>query len=133
MKRVGANQLQAAIAALHDDADKAEETDWTQIAALYATLARIAPSPVVELNRAVAVAMASGPKVGLALVEAVAASGQLEEYPYLHAARADLLRRLGRLEEAGAAYSRARSLTANAAEQDFLDRRLAEVVGPARS
>jgi RNA polymerase sigma-70 factor (ECF subfamily) len=71
--------------------------------------------------------------VGLALVEAVAASGQLEEYPYLHAARADLLRRLGRLEEAGAAYSRARSLTANAAEQDFLDRRLAEVVGPARS
>jgi RNA polymerase sigma-70 factor (ECF subfamily) len=133
MKRVGANQLQAAIAALHDDADKAEETDWNQIAALYATLARIAPSPVVELNRAVAVAMASGPKVGLALVEAVAASGQLEEYPYLHAARADLLRRLGRLEEAGAAYSRARSLTANAAEQDFLDRRLAEVVGPARS
>jgi RNA polymerase sigma-70 factor (ECF subfamily) len=133
MHRVGPNQLQAAIAALHDDAGSADETDWPQIVALYATLARVAPSPVVELNRAVAVAMASGPEVGLGLVDAIAASGQLDDYPYLHAARADLLRRLGRLEEAGAAYATARSLTANVAEQDFLDRRLAEVGDAPRS
>ena len=101
MRRVGPNQLQAAIAALHDDAAAADETDWAQIAGLYAVLGRVAPSPVVELNRAVAVAMASGPELGLRLVDAVAASGQLEEYPYLHAARADLLRRLGRLVGGG--------------------------------
>ena len=97
--------------------------------ALYLALGRIAPSAVVELNRAVAVAMASGPERGLRIVEGVAATGQLEEYPYLHAARADLLRRLGRLDEAGAAYTRARELTANEAEQAFLDRRIAEVSG----
>ena len=129
MRRIGPNQLQAAIAALHDDAGTAVETDWEQIAALYLALGRIAPSPVVELNRAVAVAMATGPERGLRLVEGVAATGQLEEYPYLHAARADLLRRLGRLDEAGAAYARARELTANEAEQAFLDRRIAEVRG----
>jgi len=127
MRRVGPNQLQAAIAALHDDAATASETDWAQIAGLYAVLGRVAPSPVIELNRAVAVAMASGPELGLQLVDAVAASGQLEEYPYLHAARADLLRRLGRLPEAADAYSRARDLTANEQERAFLDRRLTEV------
>ena len=127
MRRVGPNQLQAAIAALHDDAATAGETDWAQIAGLYAVLGRVAPSPVIELNRAVAVAMASGPEVGLRLVDAVAASGQLEEYPYLHAARADLLRRLGRLPEAADAYTRARELTANEAERAFLERRLTEV------
>jgi RNA polymerase sigma-70 factor (ECF subfamily) len=127
MHRVGANQLQAAIAALHDDATGPDETDWSQIAALYGALGRAAPSPVIELNRAVAVAMATGPETGLALVESVAATGQLDEYPYLHAARADLLRRLGRTVEAAAAYARARSLTANLAEQAFLDGRLAEV------
>ena len=111
MRRVGPNQLQAAIAALHDDAATADETDWAQIAGLYLVLGRIAPSPVVELNRAVAVAMASGPERGLEIVEGVAASGQLDEYPYLHAARADLLRRLGRMDEAGVAYQRARELT----------------------
>ena len=127
MRRVGPNQLQAAIAALHDDAATADETDWAQIAGLYAVLGRVAPSPVIELNRAVAVAMASGPELGLRLVDAVAASGQLEEYPYLHAARADLLRRLGRLPEAADAYARARELTANEAERAFLERRLTEV------
>jgi RNA polymerase sigma-70 factor (ECF subfamily) len=133
MQRVGPYQLQAAIAALHDDAGTADETDWAQIAGLYGALLRLAPSPVVELNRAVAVAMASGLEIGLGLVDAVAASGQLDEYPYLHAARADLLRRLGRLEEAASAYDRARSLTVNVAEREFLGRRLAEVGGAARS
>jgi len=127
MRRVGPNQLQAAIAALHDDAATADETDWAQIAGLYLVLGRIAPSPVVELNRAVAVAMAMGPERGLEIVEGVAASGQLDEYPYLHAARADLLRRLGRLDEAGVAYQRARELTGNEAERSFLERRIAEV------
>ncbi|HET9521636.1 MAG TPA: RNA polymerase sigma factor [Candidatus Limnocylindrales bacterium] len=126
MHRVGPNQLQAAIAALHDDAGTPDETDWAQIAALYGALGRMAPSPVVELNRAVAVAMASGPEHGLELIDLVAAGGQLEEYPYLHAARADLLRRLGRHDEAAEAYRRARSLTGNVAEQAFLDGRLAE-------
>ena len=129
MRRVGPNQLQAAIAALHDDAGTPQETDWAQIAGLYLVLARIAPSPVVELNRAVAVAMATTPERGLDIVEGVAATGQLEEYPYLHAARADLLRRLGRLDEAGDAYRRARELTGNEAERAFLDRRIAEVSG----
>ncbi len=129
MKRIGSNQIQAAIAALHDDAATADETDWNEIAALYGVLGRIAPSPVIELNRAVAVAMASGPEAGLRLVDAVGASGQLDDYPYLHAARADLLRRLGRSEEAADAYRRAHELTGNVAEQAFLDRRLAEIRG----
>ena len=129
MRRVGPNQFQAAIAALHDDAATPDETDWAQIAALYGELGRIAPSPVIELNRAVAIAMATGPERGLELIDLVAAGGQLEEYPYLHAARADLLRRLGRSGEAAAAYRRARALTGNVAEQAFLDRRLEEVGG----
>ena len=129
MRRIGPNQLQAAIAALHDDAATAGETDWEQIAALYLALGRIAPSPVVELNRAVAVAMASGPERGLRIVEAVAETGQLEAYPYLHATWADLLRRLGRFDEAGDEYVRARDLTANEAERAFLEGRLAEVRG----
>ncbi len=96
MRRVGQYQLQAAIAALHDDAASTDETDWTEIAGLYAILGRVAPSPVVELNRAVAVAMARGPESGLAIVDSLAAGGQLDDYPYLHSTRADLLRRLGR-------------------------------------
>jgi RNA polymerase sigma-70 factor (ECF subfamily) len=127
MRHVGAYQLQAAIAALHDDAATDGETDWAEIAGLYGALQRIVPSAVIELNRAVAVAMASGPEVGLRLVDAVEASHELDDYPYLHAARADLLRRMGRLDEAATAYARARELTANQAEQGFLDRRLAEV------
>jgi RNA polymerase sigma-70 factor (ECF subfamily) len=126
MRRVGPYQLQAAIAALHDGAATADETDWPQIAALYRVLGEMAPSPVVELNRAVAVAMADGPAAGLALVERVAATGQLEDYPYLHAARADLLRRLDRRVEAAAAYRRALELTGTAPERAFLERRLAD-------
>ena len=127
MRRVGGYQLEAAISALHDEALAPEATDWPQIAALYAELAVRAPSPVVELNRAVAVAMADGPERGLELIDGLAEGGQLEAYPYLHAARADLLRRLGRLDDAAVAYRRARDMTANAAEQAFLDRRLEEV------
>ncbi len=130
MRRPGAYQLQAAIAALHDAADSAAATDWPQIAALYARLAELSPSPVVELNRAVAVAMATGPEQGLALVDSLAATGELDDYPYLHAARADFLRRLGRRREAMAAYRRARTLTTNAAEVAFLERRLREVGQP---
>jgi RNA polymerase sigma-70 factor (ECF subfamily) len=128
MRRVGPMQLQAAIAALHDDAETPADTDWREIAGLYAALRRIEPTPIVELNRAVAVAMASGPEAGLQLVDALVAGGELESYPYLHAARADLLRRLGRSNEAAAAYARARELTSNDAERAFLGGRLAEVV-----
>jgi RNA polymerase sigma-70 factor (ECF subfamily) len=133
MRRVGPYLLEASIAALHDDASTPAATDWRQIAALYAELATRAPSPVVELNRAVAVAMAEGPELGLAVVDAIVSRGDLEEYPYLHAARADLLRRLGRFADAEIAYRRARDLTANAAERSFLERRLEEVAVAAAS
>ncbi len=129
MRRVGPYQLEAAIAALHDEAPRPSATDWPQIAALYGELANRSLSPVVELNRAVAIAMADGPERGLELMDGLAAAGELDAYPYLHAARADLLRRLGRRDEAAAAYRRARELTANATEQAFLDRRLVEVRG----
>jgi RNA polymerase sigma-70 factor (ECF subfamily) len=127
MRRVGVYQLQAAIAALHDDAATADDTDWPQIAALYRVLGGITPSPVVELNRAVAVAMADGPAAGLAIIDGLVAEGHLEAYPYLHAARADLLRRLGRRDDASAAYRRAVELTANEPERAFLERRIAEL------
>jgi len=127
--RPGPYQVQAAIAAVHAEALRAEDTDWIQITALYEELALLAPSPVVELNRAVAVAMADGPDVGLAIVEQIAASGALESYPWLHSARADLLRRLGRFQEAAQAYARARHLITNPIDRAFLDRRLAEVTG----
>ncbi|HET7181962.1 MAG TPA: DUF6596 domain-containing protein, partial [Candidatus Limnocylindrales bacterium] len=130
--RPGPYLLQAAIAALHDGAARAADTDWAQIAALYARLAEIEPSPVVELNRAVAVAMAEGPAAGLALLEVLAADGRLADYPYLPAARADLLRRLGRHAEAATAYARALALTTNEVERSFLARRLAEVEGSGR-
>ena len=118
----GPYQLQAAIAALHARAPRPEDTDWPQIAALYRTLALLEPSPVVELNRAVAVAMADGPAAGLPLVDALAAD--LDRYHLYHAARADLPRRLGRAGEAVACYRRALELATNPAERAFLDRRL---------
>jgi RNA polymerase sigma-70 factor (ECF subfamily) len=118
----GPYQLQAAIAALHAQAERAEDTDWTQIALLYSELGRLHPSPVVELNRAVAVAMADGPAAGLALLDGL----PLDEYHLYHAARADLLRREGRTNEARHAYERARELATNDAERAFLERRLAE-------
>jgi RNA polymerase sigma-70 factor (ECF subfamily) len=126
-RRPGPYQLQAAIAALHDEATTPGETDWTQIAALYVALQRMSPSPVVELNLAAAVAMADGPAIGLAMMDGIATSGELETYPYLHSARADLLRRLGRWSEADAAYRRALALTTNAPERSFLEGRLREV------
>ncbi len=119
--------LQAAIAACHADAPTAEATDWTEIAGLYGALAAVSPSPVVDLNRAVAVAMAEGPAVGLVLVDALGAEGALADYHLYHATRADLLRRLGRRRDAADAYARAHALATNAAERDFLARRLAEV------
>jgi RNA polymerase sigma-70 factor (ECF subfamily) len=131
--RPGAYQVQAAIAALHDAAAQAGDTDWRQIAALYGRLAGLAPSPVVELNRAVAIAMADGPEAGLTLLDALAADERLATYPYLQSARADLLRRLGRRAAAADAYRAALALTANDVERAFLTRRLAEVEGPGRS
>jgi RNA polymerase sigma-70 factor (ECF subfamily) len=121
--RPGPYQLQAAVAALHDEAATAADTDWAQIAALYAALARLDPSPVVQLNFAVAVAMADRPEVGLAMMDGILADGTLDTYPYLHAARADMLRRLERWTEAAAAYDRALELTSNGAERAFLESR----------
>ena len=128
MRAPGPYQLQAAIAALHDQAAKPDDTDWPQIAALYGELERRSPSPVVALNRAVAIAMSEGIEIGLAWIDQIDASGILDDYPYLHAARADLLRRLGRLGDARAAYERALGLSANAAERRFLRRRLGEAM-----
>jgi len=123
----GPYRLQACIAALHAAAPTAGATDWRRIAALYDRLMAIAGSPVVALNRAVAVAMVEGPDAGLSLMDTLAASGDLDGYHLLHAGRADLLRRLGRNGEAAIAYRRALALTANPVEQAFLTRRLAEV------
>jgi RNA polymerase sigma-70 factor (ECF subfamily) len=123
---IGPYALQAAIAAEHDRAERAEDTDWTTILALYDLLVRAQRSPVVALNRAVALAMARGAGPGLAALEAVQG---LDGYHLLHAARADLLRRLGRRDEAAAAYRRARELTLNPVEREFLDRRLRELAG----
>ena len=125
--KVGPYQLQAAIAAVHAQAKTAEETDWNQIAALYAVLARTTGSPVIALNHAVALAMSRGCETGLELIEQIAASGDLDSYYLYHAARADLLRRLRRNEEALAAYGRALSLSANAVERRYLRRRMAEL------
>ncbi|HEX9313655.1 MAG TPA: RNA polymerase sigma factor [Actinomycetota bacterium] len=127
LRRPGPYQVQAAISALHAEAPRPEDTDWPQIAALYGRLVSMTPSPVVELNRAVAVAMADGPAVGLQLLERLAESGQLDTYHLFHAARADLLRRLDRREESAAAYRRALELTTNPVERTFLERRLSEV------
>jgi RNA polymerase sigma-70 factor (ECF subfamily) len=123
----GAYALQAAIAALHAQAETAAQTDWPQIAALYGVLSRVHPSAVVELNRAVAVAMADGLDQGLTLVDRLA--GELESYHLFHAARADLLRRLGRTREAATAYRQALALAGNEAERAYLLRRLHEVGG----
>jgi RNA polymerase sigma-70 factor, ECF subfamily len=125
--RPGPYQLQAAIAACHAGAATAAQTDWPQIALLYAELSQRLPTPVVELNRAVAVAMASGPAAGLALVSQLESSGQLTGYYLLPAARADLLRRLGRSAEAATAYQAALGLAPTGAERRYLARRLAEV------
>ena len=119
--------LQAAIAAEHCRAARAEDTDWRRIVQLYEQLERVQPSPIVSLNRAVAVAMAEGPRAGIALIEAVAATGDLENYHLLHAARADLLRRAGSSGEAAKSYLRALALVTNDSERRYLERRLDEL------
>ncbi|HEX9941350.1 MAG TPA: RNA polymerase sigma factor [Thermoanaerobaculia bacterium] len=128
-RRIGPYTLQAAIAAVHAGAPDAAATDWGQIAGLYDALMRADPSPVVELNRAVAVAMRDGPLAGLALVDAILARGELADYHLAHAARAELCRRAGRPVEARASYERALGLTRQEPERRFLQRRLAELPG----
>jgi len=129
LRRRGPYQVQAAIAALHAQAPRAEDTDWPQIAALYGGLLREQPGAVVELNAAVALAMAEGAERGLAWIDRLAASGELADYHLLHAARADLLRRLGRFGPACEAYRAALALVRNDAERRYLQRRLAECSG----
>jgi RNA polymerase sigma-70 factor (ECF subfamily) len=127
MRRIGPYQLQAAIASIHAEAPHAADTDWPQIVALYGELIRVAPSPVVDLNRAAAVAMASGPAAGLVLLDEPGLNDALAGYHLFHAARADLLRRLGRWADAAEAYQRALAVAGNDADRAFLVRRLAEV------
>jgi len=127
-RRFGPYTLQAAIAAVHAQSPTAAATDWAEIVGLYDVLARTDPSPVVELNRAVAVAMRDGPLAGLALIDAILARGDLADYRFAHSARADLFRRLGRTAEARASYERALGLTSQEAERRFLERRLAELL-----
>ena len=119
--------LQAAIASLHCQAARSDDTDWPQILRLYDVLERVQPSPIVSLNRAVAVAMVEGPQPALAIVDSLAASGDLDGYHLLHAARADLLRRAGAPAEAAESYARALALVTNGSERRFLERRLREV------
>jgi RNA polymerase sigma-70 factor (ECF subfamily) len=131
--RVGPYQLQAAIAAVHDQAPTFDTTDWPQILGLYEVLARLTPSPVVALTRAVALAMVVGPEAGLATIDALGSDPAMGEYRFFHAARADLLRRLERWGEAAQAYDRALALAANDPERAFLERRRQEVAARASS
>jgi RNA polymerase sigma-70 factor, ECF subfamily len=126
-RRFGTYTLQAAIAAVHAEAESTAATDWRQIVALYNQLVRIHPSPVAHLNRAVAIAMRDGPEAGLKHIDAVLAHGELANYYLAHAARADMCRRLGRTDEARASYEKARSLTQQEPERQFLARRLDEL------
>jgi RNA polymerase sigma-70 factor (ECF subfamily) len=127
MRRLGPYTLQAAIAAVHAEAPTAASTDWAQIVALYDILVRADPAPVVELNRAAAIAMRDGPLAGLTIIDAILARGDLADYLHAHSARADLCRRLGRVEEARASYQRALGLTRQEPERRFLERRLREI------
>jgi len=129
-RRVGPYLLQAAIAAVHADATSPSKTDWNEIVGLYDVLLRMDPSPVVELNRAVAIAMRDGPAAGLALIDAILARGDLTEYHHAHSARGELLRRLKRLGEASEAYKRALQLVAQDTEKRFLERRLESLQQP---
>jgi RNA polymerase sigma-70 factor (ECF subfamily) len=126
-RRFGAYTLQAAIAAVHAESSSTASTDWRQITLLYHQLLRIQPSPVVELNRAVAVAMCEGPEQGLALINDLLAREQLSDYHLAHSARADMCRRLGRIPEARASYEKALALARQEPERRFLARRLAEL------
>ncbi len=126
-RNVGPYQLQAAIAAVHAEARTAAETDWKQIAALYAILNASQASPIVSLNHAVAIAMSESLERGLALIEGLGSSGELDSYHLYHAARADLLRRMGRNREALESYRRGLALTTNAVELRYLRRRISEL------
>jgi RNA polymerase sigma-70 factor (ECF subfamily) len=126
-RRAGPYSLQAAIAALHAEARDAATTDWRQIVGLYDVLLRLDPSPVVELNRAAAIAMRDGPQAGLALIDAILTRGDLADYHHAFSAKADLCRRLGRTADAIAAYERALALTTQVPERRFIERRLAEL------
>jgi RNA polymerase sigma-70 factor, ECF subfamily len=126
-RRFGPYTLQAAIAAVHAEATTAAATDWRQIIGIYDVLLRLETSPVIELNRAAAVAMHDGPEIGLALIDAILARGELADYHLAHSARADLCRRLGRTEEAISAYQRALALATQSPERRFIERRLAEL------
>jgi RNA polymerase sigma-70 factor (ECF subfamily) len=126
-RRFGPYSLQAAIAAVHAEAPVAAATDWAQIVGLYDVLFRADPSPVVELNRAVAVAMRDGPAAGLALIDAILARGELTDYHLAHSARADLYRRLGKQAEAATAYRKALDLSRQDPERRYLERRLRDI------
>jgi len=128
-RRFGPYTLQAAIAAVHAEAPSAAATDWNEIVGLYDVLMRMIPSPVIELNRAVAVAMRDGPAAGLELIDAILGRGDLADYQFAHSTRADLCRRLGRTQEARAAYQRALDLARQAPERRFLEGRLRELAG----
>jgi RNA polymerase sigma-70 factor, ECF subfamily len=125
--RFGVYTLQAAIAAVHAEASEADAIDWNEIVGLYNLLVGISPSPIVELNRAVAVAMRDGPLAGLELIEEILVRGELSDYHLAHAARAELCRRLGRIAEARSSYKRAFSLTQQEPERRFLEQRLNEL------
>ena len=126
-RRFGPYTLQAAIAAVHAEAESVATTDWRQIVAIYDQLVRIQPSPVVRLNRAVAVAMRDGPEAGLAQIDAVLEHGELANYSLAHSARADMCRRLGRTDEARAAYEKALALTQQEPERQFLQERIRQL------
>jgi RNA polymerase sigma-70 factor (ECF subfamily) len=127
LSRIGAYTLQAAIAAIHADARGPAATDWAQIVAIYDVLAQAEPSPVIELNRAVAIAMRDGPAAGLELIDAILLRGELADYHLAHSARADLCRRLQKTSEARESYRRALELARQEPERRFLERRLAEL------
>jgi RNA polymerase sigma-70 factor, ECF subfamily len=125
--RFGSYTLQAAIAAVHAEAESAAETDWRQIVALYNQLVRIQPSPVVRLNRAVAIAMRDGPDAGLTHIDAVLEDGELANYYLAHSARAEMYRRLGRTAEARSSYEKALALTRQEPERQFLQERIRQL------
>jgi RNA polymerase sigma-70 factor, ECF subfamily len=126
-RQFGPYTLQAAIAAVHAEASSAASTDWSEIVGLYDVLMKADPSPVVELNRAAAVAMRDGPAAGLQLIDAILAQGELAEYPLIHSARAELCRLLGQTEDAVEGYQRALTLTRQGPQQRFLETRLQEM------
>jgi RNA polymerase sigma-70 factor (ECF subfamily) len=126
-RRFGPYTIQAAIAAVHAEAPTASATNWAQIVGLYDLLARAAPSPVIELNRAVAIAMRDGPAAGLEHIDAILARGELGNYHLIHSARAELCRRLGKADEARVSYERALALTRQAPERRFIEGRLQQL------